>query len=35
MMNGLARGVWGLILSLAIALGIAMTLWLTGIKVAL
>lgn len=35
MMNGLARGVWGLILSLAIALGIAMTLWLTGVKVAL
>ncbi|MCS6835530.1 MAG: threonine/serine exporter family protein [Anaerolineae bacterium] len=33
--NGLARGTWGLILSLAIALGIAMTLWLTGIKIAL
>jgi len=34
-MNGLARGVWGLILSLAIALGIAVTLWLTGIHVSL
>jgi len=34
-MNGLARGIWGLILSLAIALGIAITLWLTGIHIPL
>jgi uncharacterized membrane protein YjjP (DUF1212 family) len=30
-MNGIARGIFGLVLSLGIALGIAMTLWLVGI----
>lgn len=31
MMNGLARGIWGSILSLAIALGLTIALWITGL----